>query len=482
MALDPSYRRPAHIDLIHRKLAEVEAGSGPRRVIITMGPQEGKSESVTHYGALWALIRNPDRRVAIVSYEDETARRWGRAIRDDLENNQGDEGTVDLCLRLREDVRAAGRWQVQGHKGGVYCTGVGGALTGRPVDWLFIDDPVKGKAQADSEVERQKVWDWWQSVARTRIPTDSVVVIILTRWHQDDLAGRLMAQDDEREAQGKPRRWTVVNIPAQADHDPALGQTDPLGRAPGEWLDSARGRTTEDWEDIREDVGSAVFTALYQGRPSPAEGDLWQRAWWRHYPAPIWLEHEDGTRTVPTGTVFQSWDMAFKDTKDADFVVGQVWQHDGIKARLLDQVRARMTFTATVTAVEALRAKWPGTSAVLVEDKANGTAVLDTLKLRVPGLVPITPTESKQARAQAVSPFIEAGNVELPHPSLAAWVGDFIEEAAAFPNGTHDDQVDTTSQALARIYLGKQVRKLRMRGPREQHDPYPFLEPAPEQA
>jgi len=166
-----------------------------------------------------------------------------------------------------------------------------------------------------------------------------------------------------------------------------------------------------------------------------------KRNWWQYY------------RQTPDrfDEVIQSWDMAFKDTKTADFVVGQVWGRKGADKYLLDQVRDRMDFPATVQAVRSLSAKWPQARNKLVEDKANGPAVIATLKNEIPGLIAVNPEGGKVVRAQAASPDIEAGNVYLPDPSVAPWVHDFIEECAAFPNGANDDQVDAMTQALIRF-------------------------------
>jgi predicted phage terminase large subunit-like protein len=151
--------------------------------------------------------------------------------------------------------------------------------------------------------------------------------------------------------------------------------------------------------------------------------------------------------------VIASWDMAFKSTDGSDYVCGQVWGRRGSRAYLLDQVHRRMTFVETCQAVRALAAKWPQSTAKLVEDKANGTAVINFLSRTVPGLVPVEPDGSKVARAAAVSPFAEAGNVFLPAPELCPWVDDLIEEAAGFPNAAHDDRVDALSQALNRLLI-----------------------------
>jgi predicted phage terminase large subunit-like protein len=149
-----------------------------------------------------------------------------------------------------------------------------------------------------------------------------------------------------------------------------------------------------------------------------------------------------------------SWDMAFKDTKGSDYVVGQVWARIGAQAFLVDQVHRRMSFTETLAAFEFLVAKWPQATAKLVEDKANGPAVISMLQKRIAGIVPITPVDSKYARATAVAPFVEAGNVFLPAAEVQLFDADgLVDEAAAFPNSQHDDQVDATSQALRRLFL-----------------------------
>ena len=446
-AIDPRINRTPALELIAEAVAEAVSGTDTR-LVISVPPQEGKSTVCTKAGALWALTRDQDARIGIVSYAQSLAETFGRDIRNWVQTNNGDEGTLDLGLRIARDNGAARRWQLESHRGGVTCVGVGSGLTGRPLDGLIIDDPLADAEQADSEYYRDKVWDWWQAVGATRLAPGGFVVLILTRWHQDDLAGRFQAAEDGH-------LWRVINIPALADHDPSKGQADPLGREPGEWLKSARNRSHEQWEAIRVRSGSRVFNALYQGRPSPDVCNVWQRPWWRRYDTLLWSLNKDGSYRVDgMDEIIQSWDMAFKDTKGSDFVVGQVWARKGADVYLLDQVHKRLAFTDTVTAFRALTARWPQAGAKLVEDKANGTAVIDTLRKRVPGIVPINPKESKYARANAVSPFIEAGNVHLPSAEVALFDADaLIEEAAAFPNGAHDDQVDATSQALSRLLL-----------------------------
>lgn len=451
-SFDPAYVRPtwaspgalaAHIEpgtvqtpaleLLDSNLVDVAEGRC-RRLIWSMPPQEGKSERTSRRFPLWMLLRNPDLRIAIASYEYGTARRWGRAIRNDIAANP------DLGLTVRYDTSAAHEWQLEGSAGGVYCVGIGGALTGRPVDVLLIDDPLKGRAEADSETYRQACWDFYTDTARTRLSPGAPIIVIQTRWHEDDLSGRLLAGPSAPD-------WRYINIPAQSE-----GEGDPLGRPAGQYLESARGRSRADWDETKRDVGSRTWTALYQGRPAPAEGNLFKRSHWGWYRAPMARLQGDGSMWAEgMDEIIQSWDMAFKDTKHSDYVVGQVWGRRGASVYLLDQVRDRMDFPATCRAVVALSAKWPQANAKLVEDKANGPAIMAQLASTVPGMVPITPKDSKYARASAVAPFVEAGNVYLPDPAQAPWVDAFLTEHQSFPNGAHDDQVDTTTQALQRL-------------------------------
>lgn len=439
-ALDPRTVQTPALQLIDEALVDVADGADDR-LMISLAPQEGKSQRTSRRFPLWMLQRKPGMRVAIVSYAHNVARRWGRAIRDDIRQH-GDR----LGLAVHPGSAAAHEWQLAGHDGGVYCVGIEGSLTSRPVDLLIIDDPYKDGKQADSPAWQETVQNFWTEVAIPRLGPGVAVVIIQTRWRFDDLSGWLAEREDGT-------RWRVLNIPAQADHRPELGETDPLGREPGEFMASARGRTVEQWERRKLEMGTRAWTALCQGKPSPGEGLVFNRGWWRYFEQPQWVEDDGVCHALSFDEIIQSWDMAFKDTDGADFVVGQVWGRRGSKAFLLDQVRGRMSFVDTCLKVRALSARWPQASAKLIEDKANGTAVINQLQATVGGLIPVQPDGSKIARASAVSPFVEAGDVWLPAAEVRAWVDGFVDECAAFPLSSHDDQVDAASQALNRLLL-----------------------------
>ena len=264
-----------------------------------------------------------------------------------------------------------------------------------------------------------------------------------TRWHHDDLAGRLLRYSAQP--------WEALNIPAQC----VSAAADPLGRKVGEFLLSARGRDLQDWETRKAEAGPRVWSALFQGSPTPDTGGVFQRSWWQTWrQLPLTVDKHGRQWLTGFDSVIQSWDLTFGATENADFVVGQVWGTRGTDTFLLDQVRDRMSFPEQTQAVAALRAKWPQTSAVLIEAKANGAAVISTLASRIPGIIPITPTESKRVRAEAVSPFVAAKNVFIPDPESGetAWAAGLLEELATFPQGEHDDQVDAASQALRWIY------------------------------
>ena len=444
-ALNPKTVQTPALDLIDQALINL-ADTPDGRLIITMAPQEGKSVRVAGDFPVWWLTRDPDARIIAASYGQGLANRNGRSIRNRIAANPG------LGLRVAADNGAAGEWQIEGHDGGVYSVGIGAGVTGRACDLMVIDDPIKSRAEADSEIYRDRVWDWWTDEASARLAPGAPVVLILTRWHHDDLAGRLIAQGG----------WTVLNIPAQADHDPSKGESDILGREPGEYMVSARGRTREQWELRKRTAGARAWASLYQGRPTPDVGNLFPADGWARYLHPLWLARDDGSRVVPglhaelDAELIQSWDFAFKDTKGSDFVVGQVWLRRGAKVYLLDQVRRRASFSESCQMIRDLSARWPQAVAKLVEDKANGPAILNALRAQLVGLIPVEPEGSKYARASAITPLVEAGDVVLPDSALiedAAWVTELTEEAREFPGGKHDDTVDAMSQAVHRLLL-----------------------------
>lgn len=437
-------RRWRYMKLLARRFVMAVEGEA-RRQIWMLPARYGKTLMASVWGPTWALDRYPELPIMELSYAAKLARRNAVTVRDIAE-----EHAERLRFRLKPGAQRADLWQTT-EGGGILAAGVDGGTTGFGGGLIVIDDPFKDWKEAHSETTRENVWNWYRSVVYLRLnqETDSIIVVG-TRWHEDDLVGRLLNPPDGEE----PEPWLVTRLPATAED----GDDDPLGRAPGEVIEEERFSTNAVRARARV-LGSYLTAAMEQQRPAPAEGSILLRQWWRYWRSlPNPLELEDW---------FTSWDMAFKDAADSSYVVGQVWCRHGANRYLVDQVRDRMDFPTTLRAVQTFAAKHPKATKHLVEDKANGPAVISMLRAVLPGLVPRSPgQDSKESRARAHSAVVEAGNVWLPDPGFddafadafsdappalaldRGWVHGFVDECAAFPNASHDDQVDAWSQAM----------------------------------
>lgn len=423
------YRIAPHLTLIDDVLLDCIL-LGNQRVIVQMPPRHGKSETISKYAPAWYLGVQPDHRVALVSYERDFAATWGAKARDVY----AEHAPSVFGQRVDSSKSGAREWSVDHHEGGMVATGIGGPLTGRGAHLLIIDDPHKNSEEALSKTIRTSTFEWYRSTARTRLEPGGSIILLQTRWHEDDLAGMLQQGADEEFAD----HWRVISLPALAE------EKDPLGRKEGEPLWPER-FPLETLLASKAAVGSFWWAAMYQQRPAPLEGGMLQRAWWRH-----WTDDPVNTAEEWDGLI-GSWDCNFKAGDTTDYVVGQVWARLGANFYLLDQVRGQWGFVQTLEAVRTLRDRWPVVGTWVVERAANGEAVIDSLRSEMPGLVGEHPVGSKEARVSAVSGLVESGSVYLPDARRHPWVSDFIEEAAVFPNGSHDDQVDAATQGLRRL-------------------------------
>lgn len=433
-AITPAIVQTPALDLIDRELVALVDSDEYDRLAVLVSPQEGKSERVSHAFPLWLLEQNPELRIGVVSYADEMARRHGSAIKLDAQTHNGTDGELDLGIRLREDTRAAGRWQIDGHAGGVYCVGIGGSLTGKPLEILIIDDPVKDLEQAQSDAYRKRAMNFWRAVAVPRLAPGAKVVLVQTRFHESDMAGQLLAEE--------PDRWRVVRIPAIAESD-----EDPLGREVGEPMISARG--DRDWAAIRRSVGEYVWAALYQQRPAPAEGGLFKREkfrYWTHAEKPFnnrpSLKFDD--REVPIDTLwkFLTVDLAASTRSSADYTVAAVWgiTPDGDLV-LLDGLRERMDPSMHWSQIKTLRQRW-NAGTVYIEAASFGlTLVSEASRDGVP-VAELKPDKDKFSRAIPAAARHDAGRLWIPALTVYPWVQAWIDELAAFPNATNDDVAD----------------------------------------
>ncbi len=441
--LEPSIVRTPALNLINDALVDVANGHEDR-LIVSMPPQEAKSSTVSYRFPTWLLSDvDPDMRLIIISYSDEIARRWGADIKRDFESFNGDEDTVDLGVKLRADSRAAGRWQVEGRKGGAFCAGVAGSVTGRPADLILIDDPIKDLEQAQSQIYRERFQRFWQGVAVPRLGPGARVVLISTRWHEDDAAGWLLKTEGDRRDGG---RWRVINIPAQAEDT-----NDPLGRQPGEYMISARG--DRDWAGIRKSVGEYVWASLYQGRPAPAEGGLFKRIWWRWYsitPSPDYggdrLDLAGRLRPLSECWRFLTGDLAASTRTSADWTVAAAWALtiDGDLV-LLDYQRARIGEQNHFDVFRPLAQRWQVDTCFLEASQYGTTLVAEATRSGL-HITPIQAEVDKFSRALPYSARCSGGRVWLPVHSRDR-MGAWVDEHAAFPAGRHDDMVDVGSIA-----------------------------------
>lgn len=406
-------------DSVPTQCIEVDSPNHLYLAGLSMTPTHN-SESCSMWLPAWFLSTFPERYVLSTSYQHELAESWGRRVRNTLEENEAEIG-----IKLAQDSRSASVFHTQ--QGGYMQTaGVGGALTGKGMHLGIVDDSIKNAEEADSETIRAKQIDWFLSTFMTRRMPGCVVVIIMARWHSDDLAGFVQTHPE------LSKITRVVRLPALAE------ENDELGRKAGEPLCPELGWTREALLAIKGQIGERWFNALYQQRPTSTEGAEIKRHWWRYYDElPV---HPDAM-DMKVLTI----DATFKDSDGSDFVVMQVWAVYGSFRYLLDVVRARMSFPETLVAILNLHERWRP-HATLVEEKANGAAIIATLQQKIPGVVPVNPTSSKESRARAAAPQIEAGNCFLPNGKTFS--GELVEECAAFPLGKHDDQVDALSQFL----------------------------------
>jgi len=433
----PSYK----IGWVHREicgrlmdfLVKVERGESPR-LILTLPPRHGKSQLVSKHFPSFCFGVDPDISFISCSYGDDLSKRVNKDVQRIMDNPIYHKIFPKTSLSKKRNaggynmaMRTTSLFEIPGYNGSFRSTGVGGGITGMGCDILSIDDPFKDRKSADSPTIRESVWDWYTSTAYTRLSPGGGVLVTVTRWHEDDLVGRLL---DAMKQEGGDR-WEIINYPAIAEHDEPhrkKGEALHPGRYPLEML-----------LRIKHNIGSYDWGSLYQQHPTPRGGGVFKAKWIRH-----WTE-------CPKvfDRVIQSWDFTFKDSENSDNVSGQVWGQLGSNFYLLDNDTDRMDFVSQVRAMQRMSSKWPDALEKIVEDKANGPAIISAIGSRIPGIVPYTPRGSKTARAYSVSPLFEAGNVYLPpmdeeHP----WVKKYVDELLAFPNAEHDDQVDSTTQAL----------------------------------
>lgn len=428
------YDMADHHRLIIQHLEAVERGE-TKRLMIMMPPRRGKSALASELFPAWFLGRNPNKSVIACSHTASLAYRFSRRVRRQLSDDHWPfEGVT-----LRRGEAGVQRWGIEGRTGGYQAAGVGGPITGDGADLLIIDDAVKSREHAHSLTRRNAVGEWYDSDAYTRLSPAGAVVLIGTRWHDDDLQGRQLAAmgaggDD----------WTVLSLPELAIE----GEADALGRQPGEALWPAR-FPVEKTAMLRA-TRPHVWWPLFQQRPQAVTGGMLKREYFsrRYDPA-----------VLPEFTlVIQVVDSAFSKEVTADPSAIATWAVTASNLYVLDYWKGRVEYPELINAVKDQRAKWAHLAPwVYIENKASGQSAIQTLRRET--TIPVRKydpgTASKVSRVQDASPYFAADRVLLPES--APWLSEWIEEHVNFPGAAHDEAPDTSAMAtriLGRMLIG----------------------------
>lgn len=423
-----SWRRTAMSDFLADRIqhfVEEKTGHAYDILILMTPPQHGKSMTVTESFPSWYLGRNPKKRVILASYSEETARRFGR------KNLEKTETFGPALFGLEKgSIWSSTEFELGNGWGRMISRGIMSGITGNPADLLVIDDPIKNREEADSPVYRNKLWEEWQNTLKTRFAAGAKVILIATPWHEDDLLARVKQSEPYVQ---------VLRLPVEAE------EGDPMGRTPGDALAPELGKDKKwlhqfraGYEQDPRKGGMRAWQALYQCAPRVEQGQIVRRQWWRYY-------DPDSEKNFPATCI--SVDAAFKDGEENDYVAIEVWSKKGCDYYLRSCLNRHLNFPATLRAVRETKAAFPDCQYILIEDKANGSAVIQTLRHELPGILPVEPKGGKEARVHAVAPAIEGGHVFLPKGRL--WAEELVDQFTAFPAGKHDDMVDAASQALS---------------------------------
>ena len=426
-----SYLTPPHIKVLASKLEAVERGE-IKRLAIFMPPRHGKSILSSEFFPAWYLGRNPKKFIICSTYGQELADDFGRKVRNQLQDPHYQELFPDVGLAT--DSSSMRRFNTS--KGGVYyAVGAGSAITGRGAHLLLIDDPIKGREDADSDAMRSNLLDWYRSTAYTRLMPGGSVVLIQTRWHEDDLAGWVLK---ETEHEG----WEVIEFPAVLDKRAAKL----LKKKEGDALWAEAYPLTR-LDEIKKTLGSREWASLYAQKPSVEEGNILKRWWWK-----TWKKKDP----PQCDYILQSWDTAYTSNKTSDYSACTTWgifmDEDNVaNAILLGSRRDRWEFPELKRmAVELYNQHNP--DLIIIEAKASGWSLVQELSRMGIPITPYNPKkQDKRARVHSITPILESGKVWAPDKD---WAEDVIAQCASFPNSKNDDLVDSTSQALLRLRQG----------------------------
>lgn len=460
LAIDKTFKFPPHLQLINTEIVEaiargkmrrkrIEAGEvfddKPEILLIEAPPRHGKSEIVSKHTAPWYLGMFPDDRVILTTYEADFASTWGRQARDILHEH----GRDLFGVQVAEGSSAVKRWDLEGRKGGMVTAGVGGPITGKGAHLMIIDDPIKNAEEAMSEVNREKQKDWWLTTARTRLEPGAVVIVLMTRWHEDDLGGQMLRLSEDG---GDPVR--EIRLPALAMAD------DPLGRELGEPLWPER-YTKSYLENSRTTMGAYWFSAMFQGSPTPDEGGIFNREYFRYFEVTagqVILDTATGKREYPAVDCqkVSYVDLAASEKSTGDYtVLTEAWVTPDKDLLIMNVTRDRIPGPDQPQFFED---HYVGR--LKVESIGYQSTMVKALLRKGLPVEPVYPDKDKVTRASAAGALYRGGKIY--HRRGAEWLTELELEMLAFPAGEHDDQVDTIA------YAAKDLPSINTKPPRKQ--------------
>lgn len=410
---------------------ETDTGNSFDILVVQCPPQHGKSITLTETLPSWFLGKYPEKRVILAAYNDDFAEKFLRRNKEKIKT----VGQTVFGIEVGK-VDRAGEIELSNGRGRIIARGLRSGITGNPGDLIIIDDPIKDKMEAYSPTFRKQLWDAWLGSLRTRLSAGAKVLVIATPWHSDDVMSRIIKRE---------KNVRVIQLPVEAQ------ENDPLGREPGEALCPELGKDNKWLADFKQaylndpEGGPAAWAAMFMCNPRIEGGNIVKRGWFQRYD-PKSVEH--------WGMTLISVDATFKGNDTNDFVATTVWSKLGANYYLRYCSNKHLDFPQTLTELRVIRRLYPEAYTVLVEDKANGSAIISTLRHEIPGVIGVNPKGGKEARVNAVASVIESGHVYVPEGEGFDWVEEYLDQWAGFPAVAHDDMVDSSTQALTHmLYL-----------------------------
>lgn len=395
------------------------------RILLSTPPQVGKSSTLTETLPSWFIGRNPDLSCIITAYNADIAEKFGDRNRQKVK----DFGKEIFGIQISDSQDNKTLFQIKGHQGQIFSTGIMGGLTSNPSALTIVDDPFKNGSEVENIEIRNNVENvYWDSIETRTRKLGGAIIVIHTRWHEDDLIGRLAQKSG----------FFVINFPTVWEK----GVDKLLGRKIGETLCPELGMTAEWAERTKQNAGSRVWNALYQGKPFVEGGNIINREHIKFYDKYSLPESFD--------EITLSCDLSFGGTKannDPNCLV--VWGRLGGNHYMLKQINKKCGFQETIRDIKLLCAEFPTMRKKLIEKKANGSATIELLSQHISGVVPFDPlSNSKETRFKLVAPYFESGNIYLPSEKVDKDSEEIVSQLLKFPNVAHDEYVDTTSQYL----------------------------------